>query len=70
MSNIKSNYDQSSAFASAHHSGIGLNEQPPWMTNTTPKAQLASVGVSMVENHPNLAPKDVRMAANWLPKGK
>lgn len=68
MTDIKTYYDHGSAGAPASQSGIGLNEQPPWMTNTTPKAQMASVGFAKVELHPDVAPKDVRIPNNWLKK--
>ena len=63
-------YDQNIKDYGASNSGIGLNQQPPWAKNTTPKAQLASVGVAMVQAHPGIMPEHVRIPNNWLPKSK
>ena len=64
----KTIYDLSSAGAPASQSGIALNSQPPWMTNTTPNAKMASVGFAKIESHPDVTPKDVRIPNNWLKK--
>ena len=61
-------YDQGIKDYGAYNSGIGLVEQPPWAKNTTPKGQVASVGVSMVQAHPGIVPQPVRIPNNWLPK--
>lgn len=67
MNKLKSYYDTGSAAAPAS-AGMGLNDQPPWMTNTTPKAQMASVGAAKVQMHPDLVLHDVRIPNNYLKK--
>lgn len=59
-------YDQNIKDYGVNNSGIGLTEQPPWMKNTTPNAQLASVGVARVQAAPGITPNHVRIPNNWL----
>lgn len=62
-------FNQNMTNFDATNSGVGLVEQPPWMTNVTPNGQLVSVGVAKVDAVPGTMPQPVRIPNNWLPKG-